>query len=163
MNFPQNSSCIPKQLRYSKHMIKCSECKSGPLKGGLYVGDKGPLCNLCCARLKEVAEEITCTQCGAKMPNDAYARRYGRCARHVDEERAGNISEDEDRSVEPFPHVSERERGMSHPAFGDIRLPLKDRPDSPPQSREDKLRTALESYVALHGMSVLAKEALEAE
>lgn len=32
----------------------------------------------------------------------------------------------------------------------------------PSKDRENKLREALESYVALHGMSVLAKEALEA-
>lgn len=32
-------------------MIKCNECKSGPLKGGLYVGDRGPLCNSCFTKL----------------------------------------------------------------------------------------------------------------
>lgn len=29
---------------------------------------------------------ITCKQCGAQMPDDAYARTYGRCAKHADEE-----------------------------------------------------------------------------
>lgn len=30
------------------------------------------------------AASIVCSQCGAPMPNDAYARMYGRCARHAD-------------------------------------------------------------------------------
>jgi hypothetical protein len=34
-----------------------------------------------------VEEGIICRQCGATMPDDAYARTYARCARHADEER----------------------------------------------------------------------------
>lgn len=35
---------------------------------------------------KAQAEGVRCYQCGATMPDDAYARMYGRCARHADEE-----------------------------------------------------------------------------
>jgi hypothetical protein len=30
---------------------------------------------------------ITCSDCGAQMPDDSYARIFGRCARHADEEK----------------------------------------------------------------------------
>lgn len=31
-------------------------------------------------------EFIICSQCGQKMPADAYARTFGRCAKHADGE-----------------------------------------------------------------------------
>lgn len=35
----------------------------------------------------ERASFVTCYECGAEMPDDAYARAFGRCARHADEEK----------------------------------------------------------------------------
>ncbi|HTD68077.1 MAG TPA: hypothetical protein VK846_16250 [Candidatus Limnocylindria bacterium] len=32
-------------------------------------------------------EKIICSDCGAEMPDDRYARMYGRCAKHADEEK----------------------------------------------------------------------------
>ena len=43
---------IPKLIGYSRDMIKCVECKAGPLKGGMFVGNKGPLCNACVVMLQ---------------------------------------------------------------------------------------------------------------
>ena len=30
---------------------------------------------------------LICYECGAQMPADTYARTFGRCARHADEEK----------------------------------------------------------------------------
>jgi len=35
----------------------------------------------------EAGAGIVCSECGAVMPDDAYARMFGRCARHADEEK----------------------------------------------------------------------------
>jgi len=51
------------------------------------------------------AATIWCSDCGVAMPDDAYARLYGRCARHADAEgtadrcercRCGRLAEDDD-------------------------------------------------------------------
>ena len=41
------------------------------------------------AALEKAEGGIACSECGALMPDDAYARKYGRCARHADAQKGG--------------------------------------------------------------------------
>jgi hypothetical protein len=36
---------------------------------------------------KKDMNTVTCSECGAEMPDDTYARTFGRCAKHADEEK----------------------------------------------------------------------------